>query len=877
MSRLQVTLWLALVVRGGIGAVAAAAPAAAGRPAVRAPEIELSPLVVTILEDPTLSMVERRRLTIFHGQWNAVEEPTPAERARIALQRFDLASPALSDPTVEPLLRARALLTRGDAAAALEMAGEASSHAAVFLRARALRRLGRRAEAIGLLTGRLSGLDEASVTDAAELVAAARALILLAELEGRPARDYQRALAMLGRAHQALDRLYWPAKVAEGALLAARDNPSQATQALVEALRLNPRAGGAWYELGRIAAASYDFAAAARIVDRLRGIHGRHLLADLLEAHALLQQRDAAGARRVLAGARQRHPLHPELAALVAAAAALAFDDAARDAALADFDRLWPGGALGHFVVGRYLALARQYTSSAEHLAGAIDRSPRWPPPHVELGLLLMQRGDEADARRVLRGATRLDPFNRRAANQLELVEALLSYEQIRTEHFVIKFRAGIDAVLARDMPEVLERIHADVTSVFEHRPARPTLIEIMPDERWFAVRITGMPDIWTIAASTGDVIALLPPREGPGQRGTFDWENVIRHEFVHAVTLDQTRNRLPHWFTEACAVSQETTGRDYDTCRLLAAALHEGELFALDAINLAFVRPRKPVDRALAYGQAHWMFEYIIARYGHAAMVAMLRAYATGATDDEAVGVIGAGDGNAFMAGFRAWAADQVADWGLQRQPDDTRLHGLLTDAPGLDEAVLAALRQAYPGQPDVLRADAERALAGADYDAARAAVLRYGAARPVDEWSSRALARLALDHGRPEHALGPLEQLDRLEVRSAVWARELARLHRAAGRLELAAAAIARAIRREPYQAAHREVAAAIALQRDDGVTALHHIEAMTILEPDRPAQWLRLAALQQRLGHADAARAAAEKARELDPAAPVARFLR
>ena len=74
----------------------------------------------------------------------------------------------------------------------------------------------------------------------------------------------------------------------------------------------------------------------------------------------------------------------------------------------------------------------------------------------------------------------------------------------------------------------------------------------------------------------------IVPPRDGPGQRGTFDWSRAVGHEYVHTVTLDQTDNRVQHWFTEACAVSQEPGGREYETCQLLATALNAAKLFDL-------------------------------------------------------------------------------------------------------------------------------------------------------------------------------------------------------------------------------------------------------------------------------------------------------
>ena len=74
---------------------------------------------------------------------------------------------------------------------------------------------------------------------------------------------------------------------------------------------------------------------------------------------------------------------------------------------------------------------------------------------------------------------------------------------EIETPHFVIAYKPGMDSILAREMPEELETIYREVTGAFEHQPGRKTRIDLMPDKAWFAVRITGKTDIWTIAAAT--------------------------------------------------------------------------------------------------------------------------------------------------------------------------------------------------------------------------------------------------------------------------------------------------------------------------------------------------------------------------------------
>jgi predicted Zn-dependent protease len=835
-------------------------------PAADMPPIKPSPTVVNLLDDPLTDDA----LRIFFGRWDGLEHPTVEQQAQIALQRYDLSHPSLIDPAVSPAMRAQAARLRGDprqAIAILESEPPTPEHALIL--ARCLIDTGQFNEA----TQRLIAFRETNRSrtwdDPRSLTAAAELLVLLARLEGRPAQDYHQAMDMLGRVRNELDMLYWPACVAEAALLMGKDNNPDALAATLEALALNPRASVAWYHLGQLSVDSFQFDKAAFCIDKLREINDQHLLADLLAIRSHLAQKDIAGARQALASARQRYPDNREVAALRVAVLAMAYRDDDVEQAQADFQRLAPDNASACLLAGKYLSLARQYDDGEAMLRQAIAMQPNWPEPRVELGLLLMQSGDEPAAHEVLQTAAPLDPFNRRAANQLALVEKLLAYERIETEHFTIKYRYGIDEVLARDMPDELERIYDDITAIFAHRPQRRTLIEILPDEQHFGVRITGIPEIWTIAASTGDVIALTPPRPGAKQRGVFDWARVIRHEFVHTVTLDQTSNRIPHWFTEACAVSVEPGDRDYMSCQLLAKATIEDELFDLDEINWAFVRPRRPQDRPLAYAQAHWMLEYITTHWGHRAIVAMLSQFHDGATTQQAIAEVTGEDADAFMASFDDWARDQVRQWGLGP-------HETIKGVSQLDATAVEALLAQHPDHPDLLKRAAQLATERGDAEAARRAVLRYEAARPVDPWSHEMLAQLAAATGRPHEAIAAMEQLDRQEQSSGRWSYQLAQAYRRSNMLDRAAGAAERALHREPYNGTFRELAATIALQRGDRYAALHQLESIALLEPDRAIHFVRLAAMYQRLGDIDRAKWAAARAIELDPDAPVAQFL-
>jgi len=379
-----------------------------------------------------------------------------------------------------------------------------------------------------------------------------------------------------------------------------------------------------------------------------------------------------------------------------------------------------------------------------------------------------------------------------------------------------------------------------------------------MPDHRWFSVRITGMPRVHTVAASTGPVIAMEAPRSGPNHLlGPYDWLRVVRHEYVHTVSLSRSKNRLPHWFTEAAAVHLEDAPRDWNTVQLLARAHDTGGLFDLDRINLAFVRPRTPTDRAQAYAQGAWMYAFIVQTWGPAAPLSLMDRYGAGDTEARAFqGVLGVGR-DEFLDRFTTWAGAQMVAWGMRPGAGTPTLTELMekdsggpageTRAPTPEN--LQRWLADHPDHPEVLALAVKEGLAanaGEPNESMAGLLERYARARPVDPLPHRMLARLHLDGGRTAAALPHLEYLDAREQNSPALALELSRRYAALGRWDQSWEKALRAVRVAPYEAGGREWAATVAIKRRDWDAAEWQIRALIRLEPGRAVHAQRLEAL-------------------------------
>lgn len=865
-SKLRGSRLLAMLLLAGLAVPSLAQQGQPGEPA-------LSPAVERAIAADYLSDSERAALRVFHGQWTDADLVEPALAARAALLAGDYGSPAFDAEGVDPLDRAEAMVLRGDVRDALALIEDNDSLRALRLRARGLELLGDLAGVARVTDAGVERLASEAIEDPAALTDGARLLAIRARTIGVDpgAGEYELITSLLARVRDDLDRLHWPARLAEAQLLDARDNRLGAQQAITEALALNPRAAEAWATLGELQVRGFNFDQADAIADRLDSITGtlregaQSPHAGLIRARAMLRQREPAKAAEHADGVLTAYPAMRGALALRAAVAAV-YNDAATEAALlARLDELSPGTALGHYEAGVQLSDWRQYAPAAAHLRAATELQPAWPEAWIELGLLAMQAADDGEAIAALTRATELDPFNRRARNSLTLAQKLAGFETIETDHFLIRYEAGPDELLARVMGPELERIHDRVSGAardgLDHEPAERTVIDLMPDHATFAVRITGMPDIFTIAASTGPAIAMESPRPGPGrtQRG-YDWARVLQHEYVHTVSLSRTSNRIPHWFTEAAAVYLEDAPWDERRARMLVASLRDDTLYPLDTLSLGFIRPDRPNGRALAYAQSAWVYEFIVERFGSEAPLRLMDGYAQGLTQREAFEDVLGLPQDDLEAEFLNWAHGRARAWGLLPADGVPSAGELLEQYEGDGSVSIETLDDLLVQHPEHPQLVEMRAKAELDRRSGRPApemadLLRtWARVQPIADQPRRMLVLLARRDGGIDpadaEAADHLRHLDAREQYSAAFATELSRLAMRRGDFGDGLHWAKRAVRIEPFDAPTRELAAMAAIRAGDLREARLHVEALIAIEPGRAIHQQRLDAINARL---------------------------
>lgn len=649
------------------------------------------------------------------------------------------------------------------------------------------------------------GHNEDALGTPDDILAIATCLNRHAYLTSRFAADrslHDTILSMFVRVYDVIDRGNPEAHVLAARFFLAHDDPEQAMGELDAALKINPRHLDAWYLTGSISAEYFDFDRAEQAIGQIRRVLPDSRQADVLEARSLLAQRQPQPAMEPIQRLLASSPDDVESLSLLASAQALLWQTAASNQTLAKIQRLSPNPAGAYFEVGDQLSGMRQYKASETMLQRAVELAPWMSEARNALGLLYTQSGDEAAARTTLEAAYQLDPFNLRATNYLRLLDELDKFARKESAHFIVLHDAKTEGFLADEVSAYMETQYPRICKLFDHEPTQKTMIEIFPSHDRFSVRTTGSPWIGTIGASTGRVIALVAPRTGPDTMGQFDWAEVLRHEFTHTVTLSATSNRIPHWLTEGFAVSEEAVPIKWEWVPMLSEAVQKNKLFTLDNITWGFVRPRRPVDRPLAYAQSYLMCRYIRQRYGDAALPKMLKALNEGTPEQPAMRLATGVDPKQFEAEFGQWMRELVATWG--HDPVATQKYDELTKR---GEQLIAdkRLADAVPVWEDAAKI------------------------RPMDVLPHQRLAGLYLSRAlnKPLLAADHLALLDKAEIKNNRYSLRLAKLYQQQNELPKAVDFAEHATRVNPWDPDARELLAKLLTATGDSAGAQRETE--------------------------------------------------
>jgi tetratricopeptide (TPR) repeat protein len=227
---------------------------------------------------------------------------------------------------------------------------------------------------------------------------------------------------------------------------------------------------------------------------------------------------------------------------------------------------------------------------------------------------------------------------------------------------------------------------------------------------------------------------------------------------------------------TEGLAVVEERIPLRWEWVPMLYNAVKKKQLFSMENLTWAFVRPKRPQDRALAYAQSYWICEYIEEKWGHPTILKMMDGFKQGKGQDEVFQDVLGLSLNSFSEEFFAWTEKQVAGWGYDEET--TKKY-------------------------DELTAKAENLIKARQYKEAAEAWEEIAKLRPMDQLPHQRLAGIYLskEASEPQKALAHLIRLHQVASKDDRFAKRIARLSLELNDLPLAEKYALQAVYVDPY----------------------------------------------------------------------------
>lgn len=640
---------------------------------------------------------------------------------------------------------------------------------------------------------------------------------------------------------------YWPAEVLAGRMLLEKYNRPDAVDAFDKALKVNPKCADALAGKSAAALQKYDIKDVDTFAEQALKANPKQREALRLKAEVMLIAGDLPAAEKFLTAARAANPRDEQTLGRLAAVYELQRRPADRDKLIAEVSGYDAKPGLFYLELADCLDGRKWYAPAEGYYRKAAELRPMLAGPRTGLGMLYLRMGREKDGRDVLAKALELDPFNVRVANSLKVMRHLDKYATITTDHYELRYDPTKDKLLAEFLVEYLEATHAELKRQFAYEPPGKILVEVFSTHEMFSGRTVALPDLHTIGACTGKVVAMASPA-AKGVSKPFNWGRVIRHELTHIFNLTQTDFLCPHWLTEGLAVRNEEMNRPNAWTQILRDRKAKGELFNLDTVMLGFVRPKGPDEWSLAYCQSQLYVEYLTRKYGEGCIAKLLEAYRDGKDTAAALKAACGADKADVEKGYLAYLDEVLKPFSAatakkpeekpltfaeleeeqKKNPDDPDLAARLADQLFRRNRVSEARKLAdtalakVPGHPLAAVVKARLLVRAGDEEAARAVVETAQKSAPDDPKLLLELGRLAVEAKDYEAAATAFEHGRKVAPLDGDWLEQLARIYKETKQADKLVAVLEEIVGQDPDELDGRVRLARAALEAGKRETA-------------------------------------------------------
>jgi tetratricopeptide (TPR) repeat protein len=390
------------------------------------------------------------------------------------------------------------------------------------------------------------------------------------------------------------------------ALAFSEDDRKRSDQALVEALKLNPRLVDGLLLLAEHQVDLERYAEAEETLQKALDVNPREARAWAFRAVLAHLRNDAAGEAEARRQALVRWEKNPEV------------------------DHL----------IGRELSKKYRFAEGAAYQRKALAAAPGDRRAKLQLAQDLLRLGEESEGWKLAAEVFAEDGYNVVAYNLTTLRDRLAGFRTLTADGFVVRMDPREADLYGARVLDLLGRARRTLTAKYGIAIPGPITVEIFPQKKEFAVRTFGLPGAEGLL---GVCFGTVVTANSPASRGETpaNWEAVLWHEFCHVVTLGKTRNKMPRWLSEGISVyeeeKQDPAWRTAMTPRYRAMTLGE-DFTPLSQLSGAFLAAKSPMHVQYAYFESALAVEFLVEKFGLESLKGVLDDLGTGVAINDAL-----------------------------------------------------------------------------------------------------------------------------------------------------------------------------------------------------------------------------------------------
>ena len=386
--------------------------------------------------------------------------------------------------------------------------------------------------------------------------------------------------------------------------------------------------------------ASGDRKVAMEHLNKTLELNANHVPALLLLADHMIDAESYETAQDTLKKAFEVNPWSPRAWALQAVMEHLGNNPKGEARSRENALRFWSANPEVDHLIGKKLSAKYRFKEGAAYQRKALAFDADYLPAKSHLATDLLRLGEEDEGWDLAKEVNEKDGYDVNAFNLVALNETMAKFETIEDGEFIVRMSAHEKAIYGDKVLELLHRAKKVLCGKYGMELETPTIVEIFPKEKDFAVRTFGVPGV---DGFLGVCFGRLITANSPASRvsSPANWEAVLWHEFCHVVTLSMTRNKMPRWLSEGISVYEELAANPVWGQRMnpeYRDLVLEGGLTPVGELSSAFLAPESPMHLQFAYYESALVVEFIVANHGIEAIRGILRDLGNGREINESI-----------------------------------------------------------------------------------------------------------------------------------------------------------------------------------------------------------------------------------------------